>query len=165
MSLLAIDPGPEFSGAVLYNQKTGNVVRVWEKVDNHELLEFINFSPALFDEAAIEMVASYGMAVGKTVFETCVWIGRYHEKLSSVMVEPKYIYRKDVKMELCNSMKAKDTNIRQALLDRFPCTGGGKTPQVGTKAQPGPSYAVSGHAWAALGVAVTWAAMQERAAA
>ncbi|MCP5016557.1 MAG: hypothetical protein GY938_15025 [Ketobacter sp.] len=165
MTLLSIDPGPEFSGAVLYNQQAGNVVKVWEKVDNHELLEFIATCPALFSDAAIEMVASYGMAVGKTVFETCVWIGRYHEKLSSVIVEPEYIYRKDVKMELCNSMKAKDTNIRRALLDRFPGTGGGKTPQVGTKSQPGPLYGVSGHAWAALGVAVTWAAMQERAAA
>lgn len=42
-----------------------------------------------------------------------------------------------------------------ALLDLFPRTGGGATPQIGTKAKPGPLYGVSSHAWAALGVAVT----------
>jgi hypothetical protein len=64
-------------------------------------------------------------------------------------------YRRDVKVLLCNSSKAKDSNVRQALLDLFPRSGGGATPQIGTKSQPGPLYGVSTHAWPALGVAVT----------
>jgi hypothetical protein len=64
---------------------------------------------------AIEMIASYGMAVGAEVFDTCVWIGRYIEQVGRY----EYVYRKDVKMNLCGSMRAKDSNIRQALLDRF----------------------------------------------
>lgn len=103
---------------------------------------------------ALEMVASYGMSVGKDIFETVRWIGRLQQAYrdpEAVML----IYRRDVKMHLCGSAKAKDGNIRQALLDLFPATGGGKTPQVGIKSKPGPLFGVSTHAWAALGVAIT----------
>jgi hypothetical protein len=65
------------------------------------------------------------------------------------------IYRRDVKLRLCGTVKAKDANVRQALIDMFPKTGGGKIPQIGTKAQPGPLYGVASHAWAAVAVAVT----------
>ena len=48
-----------------------------------------------------------------------------------------------------------DPNVRQAIIDLFPPTGGGKCAQIGTKGQPGPLYGVSSHAWPALGVALT----------
>ena len=103
---------------------------------------------------AIEMIASYGMPVGREVFETCVWIGRMvqvsHDPDNVVLV-----YRQAVKLHLCGTPRAKDSNIRQALLDLYPRTGGGKTPQIGTKALPGPLYGVTSHAWPALGVAIT----------
>ncbi|RXN88219.1 hypothetical protein C7R54_15615 [Achromobacter aloeverae] len=110
-----------------------------------------------YTQVAIEMIASYGMPVGKEVFETCLWIGRFVQALETPE-EARLLYRKDVKMHLCGTTKAKDANVRQALLDLFPRTGGGKTPQIGTKKQPGPLYGVSTHAWPALGVAVTLAA-------
>jgi hypothetical protein len=103
---------------------------------------------------AIEMIASYGMPVGREVFETCIWIGRMKQvwhRPDDVML----VYRKDVKLHLCAHPRAKDSNVRQALIDLFPATGGGKTPQIGTSKQPGPLYGVSSHAWPALGVAVT----------
>lgn len=81
-----------------------------------------------YDLLIIEMIASYGMAVGKEVFETCVWIGRFEELALSRVVSTKYIFRKDEKMNICHSMKAKDSNIRQALIDRFG--------EVGTKRNP-----------------------------
>ena len=83
---------------------------------------------AEYDIVVIEMIASYGMPVGKEVFETCVWIGRFTQQTYEIGKEYKYIYRKDEKMNICNSMKAKDSNIRQALIDRFG--------QVGTKKNP-----------------------------
>ena len=83
---------------------------------------------ALFDKVIIEMIASYGMAVGKEVFDTCVWIGRFKQISESQDIEVEYIYRKDEKMNICHSMKAKDSNIRQALIDRFG--------EVGTKRNP-----------------------------
>jgi hypothetical protein len=89
------------------------------------------------------MIASYGMAVGKEVFETCVWIGRFVEV---ARVEPRLVYRRDAKLHLCHSPRAKDANVRQALIDRL-------GPQ-GTKKNPGPTYGMRSHLWAALAVAV-----------
>jgi hypothetical protein len=149
MLILAIDPGTTESGWVLFD---GERVHSSAVEPNTELLERIrHWTSALL---AIEMIASYGMPVGREVFETCVWIGRFkqawHDPEAVQMV-----YRKDVKLHLCGTTKAKDPNVRQALLDLFPRTGGGATPQIGTKAKPGPLYGVSTHAWPALGVAVT----------
>jgi len=149
--ILAIDPGTTESGWCIYD---GTNVRDSGVLANSELLAALRFAKA--DQLAIERVASYGMAVGREVFETCEWVGEFrNEWRRRDMGEAILIYRKDVKLHLCGSTKAKDANIRQALIDMFPRTGGGKTPQIGTKAQPGPLYRVSSHAWAALGVAVT----------
>lgn len=94
------------------------------------------------------MIASYGMAVGKEVFDTCVWIGRFIELASLQAIEVEYIYRKDEKMNLCHSMKAKDSNIRQALIDRFGV--------VGTKKKPGWFYGFKKDIWSAYAVGVTY---------
>ena len=97
---------------------------------------------------AIEMVASYGMPVGATVFETVFWIGRFCEAWKGAFHR---IFRKDVKMHLCNNMRAKDSNLAQALRDRF-----GEKP---TKLKPNPVYGefkLKRDEWQAFAVAVTW---------
>lgn len=76
------------------------------------------------------MIASYGMPVGKEVFETCLWIGRFTELAILQGIDVEYIYRKEEKMNLCQSMKAKDSNIRQALIDRFGVVGTKKSPRL-----------------------------------
>lgn len=91
------------------------------------------------------------MAVGQTVFETCVWVGRFKEIAESRYIEVEYIYRKDEKLNLCYSMKAKDSNIRQALIDRFGV--------VGTKKNPGWFYGFKKDIWAAYAVGVTYCDM------
>ncbi|MGH7470493.1 MAG: hypothetical protein ACRENP_21315 [Longimicrobiales bacterium] len=50
-------------------------------------------------------------------------------------------------MHLCKNPKAKDQNIRQALIDLLGAPG--------TKKNPGPTYGISGDAWSALAIAVT----------
>jgi hypothetical protein len=89
------------------------------------------------------------MPVGKEVFETCVWIGRFQEALIKNNAQNiQLVTRKEVKMNLCGSMKAKDSNIRQALIDRFGV--------VGTKKAPGWFYGVSKDVWSAIAVSVTY---------
>jgi hypothetical protein len=147
--LLAIDPGTTKSGWCILDRS----YVVASGIDSNE-----SVLARVYDWQAgplgIEMIASYGMPVGREVFETVLWTGRFMQAYQYPKTV-KLIYRRDVKLHLCGSAKAKDANIRQALLDRFPATGGGKTPQIGTKRNPGPLFGVSSHAWAALAVAVT----------
>nr|WP_307731851.1 hypothetical protein [Massilia sp. H27-R4] len=100
---------------------------------------------------ALEMIASYGMAVGREVFETCVWIGRFKQAWHAPD-QVELVYRKDVKLHLCGTPRAKDANVRAAIIDKF---GPGKETAIGKKASPGPLYGVVSHAWAALAVAIT----------
>ena len=80
--LLAIDPGNVESAYCIIDKSTYKPV-VFEKIDNNEfrekLLGELRYYP--IESVAIEMIASYGMAVGASVFETCVWIGRFIETI------------------------------------------------------------------------------------
>jgi len=137
--ILAIDPGTTESGWCLFDGAIyGSGIWKNERLIAHPW-------PAA-DKCAIEMIAHYGMLVGREVFETCVWIGRFQQKWRAPD-EVRLIYRRDVKLHLCGSSRAKDANIRQALIDRLG--------PIGTKKDPGPLYGVKSHAWAALAVAVT----------
>ena len=143
--IFAIDPGPQQSAALVWN---GSVVFKPEILANSVLLERLRSgSPMGADSLAVEMIACYGMPVGAETFETCLVIGRILEIWERRSLPYRLVYRRDVKMHLCGTMKAKDPHIRQALIDRF-----GK---VGTKKTPGALFGVSSHLWAALGVAVT----------
>ena len=148
--LLALDPGNTESAWLLYDTATGRPTQ-WDKEPNADLLLTMNDDAevANADELVIEMVASYGMAVGAEIFDTCVWIGRFIERWHG---PHRLIYRPDVKLHLTQTRRAKDANIRQALIDRY---GPGKALAVGLKATPGPLYGLTGDCWSALAVAVT----------
>lgn len=158
--ILAIDPGNIESGYVLTNNDL-TIVKSG-KINNQELLEDIEFDRfeslnpiESIEHIAIEMVACYGMAVGKSIFDTCVFIGKLSYLLEDLKGYPvTFIYRKDEKMNLCNSMKANDSNITQALIDRF----APNTPNKGkgTKKEPGWFYGFKKDIWQAYAVAVTY---------
>lgn len=155
--ILAIDPGNTESAYVLVEDDLSRVVEKG-KVENFELVDIIlriKDEHSSLEHIAIEMIASYGMAVGKTVFETCVWIGRFIQLIRIEFgVEADLIYRSEEKMCLCHSMKAKDSNIRQALVDIYaPNTpNGGK----GAKKSPGYFYGFKSDIYSALAVAHTY---------
>lgn len=154
MRVFAIDPGTTQSGFVLFDSITKTVVESGI-VDNEELLHRTTWADA--DILVVEMCANYGMPSGKTIFETVLWVGRFIQYATSNGIMYEKLYKKiDINPTLCFSNKAKDANIRQAILDMFEPTGGGKTPQIGTKSQPGPLFGVSSHALSALAVALTY---------
>ena len=150
MLIFAIDPGNVQSGYALIEMPDFKCV-AFGKIDNFDLLERVKTLPRGV-VVAIEMVACYGMPVGKDVFDTCVWIGRFTQALNLYKVN--YIYRTEEKMELCGNMKAKDANIRQSLINRY-AKFDYKTGK-GTKKNPDTFYGVSKDAWQAIAVAVTY---------
>jgi hypothetical protein len=154
MKILAIDPGNIESGYAIIQMPDFKLIE-FGKVKNEELLADIEdrfVYDTTIDAVAIEMVASYGMAVGKSVFDTCVWIGRFVQALDGEPVN--FVYRIDEKMCLCKDSRAKDSNIRQALIDRYAKHDfkNGK----GVKNNPDTFYGVSKDVWQAIAVGVTY---------
>ena len=150
--ILAIDPGPTESAFVMLDDNLKPCQ--FDKGDNAKMLRIVKSysNENICDHFAMEMVASYGMAVGKEVFETCVWIGRFWERSQAPYKQ--FIYRKDEKMNLCHNMRAKDSNIRQALIDRFAKHDlkNGK----GTIKNPDWFHGFSKDVWQAYAVGVTY---------
>lgn len=140
--IFAIDPGSTESGICLYSELTGKFGV--NKLPNEEILERLReYKSAML---AIEMVACYGMPAGASLFDTCVWIGRFIEAHGGQHTK---IFRKTVVTHICGSSKAKDSNIRKALIDRFG--------PPGTKKKPGRLYGVKKDMWSALAIALTFA--------
>lgn len=151
--ILAIDPGPTMS-AWLVLDTASDAIRNHAISANEDLLALIrtDVAPATgpVTEVVIEKVEGFGMAVGAEVFETVFWSGRFAEAASPLRVSR--IGRRTIKLHLCGQARAKDPNIRQALIDRY-----GGPAAIGRKASPGPLYGIARDLWAALAVAVTWA--------
>ena len=146
--ILAIDPGNIESAYCIIEKETYKPIE-FGKIDNQQLLRQIGLFKNI-DCIVIEKVASYGMAVGKEVFDTCEWYGRFIQKYCDTNdnLNIECVFRKEVKINLCNSMKAKDSNIRQALIDRFGV--------VGIKKKPGWFYGFKKDIWSAYAVGITY---------
>lgn len=151
--IVGIDPGTTQSAfCELFHGKPQEAATV----PNDSMLDLLRgrlgaWLPAT-DLLALEMVAAMGMPVGKEVFETVRWIGRFQEAWEHRGGTVRLIYRREVKLFHCESSRANDATIRAALLDRY---GPGRTIAIGTKSQPGPCYGIKGDQWSALAVALT----------
>jgi hypothetical protein len=155
MKIFAIDPGNTNSAYCVIDSETLRPIE-FEKLPNEELRKIIR--ERKFEEnerAVIEMVACYGMKVGRDVFETCVWIGRLQETLiRKCLNPPQFIYREEEKLHICRTKRAKDSNIQRALIDRFAkhCFKTGK----GTAKNPDWFYGFHSDIWAAYAVGLTY---------
>jgi hypothetical protein len=180
ITIYGIDPGPEESGlAVLQlpeNFVAGFVYK--NKVVEETLGRDWNSVLPFPIEVAIEWVANYGMAVGQETFKTCFQAGRFSKCNEQLPYD--LIIRADVKLTLCGNMKAKDSHLRQQIIDMFggkeKAIGGNKCKKckgkkwfgagrpvctqcdgTGWLNPPGPLASVKSHAWSALAVALTYA--------
>jgi hypothetical protein len=146
-TVIAIDPGPIQSAYAVWDGK----LRRFGIVQNEEMRRILQGGLAgpEFDSATrcvIEQIASYGMPVGAEVFETCYWSGIFAATFGLDRTER--LPRLTVKMHICHDSKAKDGNIRAALIDKF-----GKP---GTVKAKGMLHGVSKDCWSATALAVTW---------
>jgi hypothetical protein len=149
-TVMGIDPGTMQTAFAVWN---GQAVLDFGIVPNAILLNMIRDDRWPSVTAYVEMVASYGMPVGREVFETVLWIGRFIEAFDRhglPLDRPsrpwQLVYRQAVKLHFCHSVKAKDSNIRMALIDRFG--------PPGTKRKPGTLYGIKKDIWSALAIAV-----------
>jgi hypothetical protein len=148
--ILAVDPGSEQSAWLLL---AGGVPEQFGIDANEILTRLMRVRFAMPDIMVVEQIESYGMPVGREVFDTVWWAGRFAEASEAEGCPTVRLPRRAVKLELCGTSTAKDANVRQALIDRF-----GGPSSVGTTKQRGPLYGIHKDVWSALAIAVTFAA-------
>jgi len=149
-TVCAIDPGDIQSAFVVWNPD-GNgglgeiiVKGIWP---NGDVFNWLVDNAGSFDVLAFEMVACYGMPVGRTIFETVFWIGRFYTA-GAACIERARVTRQTIKNHHCQSMRANDANVRQCLIDKYG--------EPGTKAKPGITYGLKKDLWAAFALATYW---------
>jgi len=156
MKVLAIDPGSSKSAYVVYDIENKSLVTFG--IDENEVLikrvkKLHSFVPFML----VEQVKNYGMLIGDTLLMTVFWSGRFVESWGGDAFS--LIPRKTIVTSLCGNARAKDKNVRRAILDRFSTAsrgGFGKEPALGNKSHPGPIYGVSKDVFSALALALYW---------
>ena len=178
MKFLSIDAGTNESACVLMKDDSVDVM----KLEYHAILPndaMLRIIEEHYSIVVIEDVTHMGMPVGRDVFETVKWSGRFHQVAYDKGGLVEYIPRTRIKINLCGSVRAKDPHIRQALIDRYggdqKAIGGKKCrdckgkkwrgrnhdpcetcKETGYLTPVGPLHGVSSHVWSALAVAVTY---------
>jgi len=158
--ILAIDPGTTASGVVLMNATTYLPLYA-EKLDNKKFLDTVaDILPGWPHdenvEAVIEMVGHYGtgMPVGREIFDTCIWIGRFWQKLEALGIHVETMIRKAVVATICGSARANDAHVHTALCDRF--AFGQPNFGKGTKSHPGWFYGFRADIWQAYALGTAY---------
>jgi Holliday junction resolvasome RuvABC endonuclease subunit len=147
MRLLAIDPGNIESGYVIIDTEpkySHLKFKILEhgNVENLKLLNIIESNKYSLDLGLIEMIQSYGQAVGETIFNTCRWIGKFELRMIDSGIKNALIFRKSILAHHLNSVsiKSPDSAIRKRLLEVFPKESKG----------------ITSHSWQALALGVMY---------
>ena len=156
MSILAIDPGPRECALVLYNERA-------KKPESAAMVPSLDVRPQRAHLILLEQVESYGMRVGKSIFQTCEIIGRIRDRAERAGASVYLVPRREVKLALCGRASANDADIRRRLMDiyaeRFSLQEDRQL--KGTRAEPGPLYGIARDLWAALAIAEWWMLRKE----
>ena len=147
--LLAIDPGSSESAYVILDERNYQVLAKG-KIPNGDLAMALPVT----ERVAIEQIGHYGtgMPAGRDVFDTCRFIGRLEQVLITRGTPYELVLRATVKAHHTGAAKAKDSNVIQALVDRF--ASGQPNRGKGTKANPGYFYGFAADIWQAMALAV-----------
>lgn len=109
---IAIDPGNEESGWVVALKDNNRLI--YKNKDKNSILykkfkEFIKNEQVL--RVGIEYPSSYGMPVNQTLLDTCTFCGILLQICKENNVSVDLIFRKSTKMFLCNSVRARDSEV------------------------------------------------------
>jgi len=119
MKIMAIDPGSTESAYAFWDCEKHDFVQVEYFpskgiLKNEQILTLIDFNAKKVDLMAIEMIQAYGYAVGRSIFETILWIGVFCERSP---IETRLYTRTMIKSALggCKT----DADVRQAIRQRY----------------------------------------------
>lgn len=135
--VFAIDPGPVVSGFYIGQDALG-------VAENGLIFDAMRSMSHSKDILAVEMFDPRGMPIGRESLETVFWAGRFVQEWVRFGGGWMAVSRNAVKLMLCGTARAKDANVRQALIDIYG--------NPGTRKAPGGTYGVKSHAWAAMAV-------------
>jgi hypothetical protein len=138
--ILGIDPGPQRSAAVLIDAKFE--VAVAETFGNEILIGHIK--RGVWDGVAVESIQSYGMAVGREVFDTCYMIGRIQQACMDRGMPCTLYPRPEYTRRICGTGKINDSILRQALELRFGGYGETATTEVIPAGEEGAGVYING---------------------
>ena len=148
MIVLSIDTGTTESAYAVMNYHKQERLVEFGKIHNDAMIDKIINLSSKINFVCYEEFASYGMPIGQTTMKSIWWNG-YFCAICEKSNLPFYpVLRKDVKMHICQTMKAKDANIRQAIIDKYG--------EPGTKKNPGMLYGASKDVWSAIAINLTF---------
>lgn len=155
MVYAGIDPGTLHSAVCFFDYDRMTILEHLD-LPNHDLLRWLRVHCVRTGLVSIEMVECQGLKlIGKETFQTVRWVGRFEQVCSDRGVPVQLVTRGKILIHHCGRRQGVgDPNIKRAVMDRFPATGGGANPYKGTKSQPGPLYGISDHEWQALACAL-----------
>ena len=141
MLILGIDPGPQRSAAVLIASENFEIV-VAEVFGNEILINHIKRSA--WEGVACESIQSYGMKVGREVFDTCFMIGRIQQACMDRGMPCALYARQEYARRICGTSQVSDSTLRQALELRFGGYGEKVTDEVIPAGEEGAGVYVNG---------------------
>ena len=146
MTIIGIDPGPEFSALVEWDGEKFIDKAYMLNVDILYHLSVV--SPCTI---GIEQIRGYGLSVGNSTFDTCFWSGKF--ALQGEMCKSKVfmIPRIDVLTHFNIPRKGSDRWLKEKLVDEYPTTF------KQAKRNKSGSLSVKGwndHHYAAFGIAI-----------
>ena len=187
--LIAIDPGNKVSAWVVFRpwrhpdgKSSPFKIISFGRLENTNLRMYLRRIPKdkrVKSRLITEMLRARGMPTSNEEFETCVQIGRVIQ--AWLPGTWSYAFRGDIKLCLCGDSRAKDPNVRQALIELWGgekrALGGKKCSKCkgkgwfgagrpvctgchgeGWEIKPGPLNNIASDEWAALAVAYWWVA-------
>ena len=164
--IVGIDPGTSKSGLVILDTETGMPIFA-EHIHNKDLVSQVleilppgDNNPIISYERMRHYAFSNNSGAGESTFLTCKWYGRFIEAFFNVYSKTKIysITSPSIKLYLLGQSNAPKGFVKKSIYELYPQDGGGKTPAVGVKNQPGSLFIMKGsggHAWDALAVALT----------
>lgn len=122
-----IDPGNKMTAYALYDK--GSAQRpfpLFGKIPNDEIFDVVQSISCSSGDSVIygiEFPQPRGQLASRELFATVFWVGRLYSYMTEVVRIDRdriiFVDRKDVKMHLCESSRANDSQIRQSLIDKF----------------------------------------------